>query len=158
LRFLVDQNRSPRLAELLRRGDGLVNTSRCRVALRGVSIVISTIVFATVLTGCGGPRDERAAWVLVASSPDSSTIRVQAGFGGCSTFLRTYLNESARSVSIDVIVHTTDDNCKAILYTKVLDVALQAPLGERTIKGECDGPEGTVCFALHASAPPASGS
>ena len=54
---------------LVRRGDGLVNSSPHRAVLRGVGIVISTIVFAAVLAGCGGPRDERAAWVLVASRP-----------------------------------------------------------------------------------------
>lgn len=116
--FLLDEGPAPRpccSSVLERRGDGLVNTSRYRAVLCGVVIVISTIVFAAVLAGCAEARDESAAWVLVASSPDSSTIRIKAGFGGCSTFLRTNLKESVRSVGIDVIVHTTGDSCKAIL-------------------------------------------
>jgi hypothetical protein len=67
--------------------------------------------------------------------------------------LRTDVKETSGSVNIVVIVHTVGDDCKAVLYTKDVEVTLKGPLGHRKIVGECEGPAGGGCFGMHELLP-----
>jgi hypothetical protein len=112
------------------------------------------IVLMTPL-GCSTfPKNEAADWILVSSDPTSSILRIHVGFGGCSSFLRTDVEETASTVRINAVVRTSGGDCKAILNVKDIEVKLQAPLGSRKVLGECEGPEGTICYSIKASANP----
>jgi hypothetical protein len=123
------------------------------MATRIAAIVLGlAVVVATLVARSGYPRDERADWVLAASSPSSATVRVLAGFGGCSTFRRTDVRETPTQVRISVIVRTAGTTCTSNLLTKAMDITLREPLGSRVILGECAGREGTVCGSLRSLA------
>ena len=142
--------------------DGSRRESPCKADRRRPGRVLALSAFSLLIAsgavaGCSTfPRDERAEWILVSSSPESSIVKVRAGFGGCSSYLRTDVKETTGSVNVVVIVHTVGDDCKAILNTKDVEVMLKAPLGRRKIVGECEGPAGGICFGMRASLPTTS--
>ncbi len=119
--------------------------------MRGWAAVVVVAVLGVV--GCSDyPKDESAPWAVIESSPDSPTLHIKAWFGGCSSFLRTEVHETATTVRLRAVVHTTGNSCKAMLTVQDVIVTLDAPLGDRQLQGECDSVADPTCAELKGSA------
>lgn len=118
--------------------------------MRGWAAVVVVAVLGVV--GCSDyPKDESAPWAVIESSPESPTLHIKAWFGGCSSFLRTEVHETATTVRLRAVVHTTGNSCKADLRLQDLIVTLDAPLGDRQMQGECDPAADPTCAELKGS-------
>jgi len=119
---------------------------------RAAALLMVTVVSSAALAGCSEyPKAEFAPWVVVESSPDSPTLHIRAWFRSCSSFVRTEVHETASSVRLRAVVRTTSDSCKSDLLVQELIVVLDAPLGDRTVQGECDQVAAETCAGMKAS-------
>lgn len=106
----------------------------------------------TVLSSDG--RFERrvhpGSWRLIGLADGGRTLRVQVGFGGCTSFEGFEVAESVEAVQLLAVMETTilppfEEQeepfvaCTDELRLPIEEVRLAEPLGERRLLGECRG-------------------
>lgn len=104
--------------------------------------VLATL--AVLVAGCsnGGLlpttwTEERAGWRLEAE-PTGTDLLVRAEFGGssCTRFVRWDVRETAQVVEIEAIVaRSSARECTADLVLERATIGLDAPLGDRVLRG-----------------------
>lgn len=101
------------------------------------------IVTVTLLAGCSGGilptrwSETTASWRLEAE-PDGQVLLVRAEFGGssCTRFVRWDVDESDDVVEIEAVVSRSDAReCTADLVLERAQLTLDAPLGDRVLRG-----------------------
>ena len=130
-----------------------------RVMGRMASRVVALGVVAVVALGVAiflrsdGRADPSAPWTLIASSPAQSTIVIQYFHGDCDRLTRVAVEPVGSTVTVSVHLKSTAVICDGAGKLSLLRVRLGAPLGRRTIRGQCSPADDTRC-PLDADAPP----
>ncbi len=109
--------------------------------------MVGMLALALVVSSCSGWTDASHDWAVTRIEGSTLSIVVAVGSGSCNRFERMVVEETPEDVTItavvgDKIVNPFGGGCDADLNFEFVDVALEAPLGDRQLLGCAPGPEG----------------
>ncbi len=107
--------------------------------LFAVLVAITGLAMTTlVLDACGSDdpatRESTESWTV--SEPAGTEFPLTVWIGGCGTFDRLDVDETADVVTIDaIVVETEGSECATVMRDVSTTVTLDAPLGDRDLRG-----------------------
>lgn len=104
----------------------------------------STLACAMV-AACSSSVTSSGAWRLVQSGPTSSAVVVEYFHGMCDSLTGATVKSATTSVRITLHIKTPNGACPDALVTTFVRVRLGAPLGSRTVLGECVPARSSLC-------------
>lgn len=97
--------------------------------------LIAVTVAAALLGACTSRGTTEVPWQLMAVSADGRVLTLDATRGACGGKAFANTSETATTVTVRVLQHTTGSTCSKVGIRQAMTVRLRGPLGTRVLRG-----------------------